>query len=170
MDKLISVLLGGVGAVIDGLAGSAVFAFAVLPRVSEGSVVDVARFVIEVADAVRAVGVLAAVEAAAAEVGGELGDGDAEHLAVHDVVDALLTVGHLCLQAAVETLHYLAQEDATLGEGVEERGVGVAEQLLRQHVQHLIGERGRREHLVVREVRQAVQHVGVVEFIHSCVR
>ena len=131
MDKLIGVLFGGVATVVDALAGSAVFAFACLPRMPEGAIQDVAGFVVEVAHAVRAVGVLAAVEAAAAEVGGELGDGDAEHLTVHDVVDALLTVGHLRLQAAVETLHYLAQEDAALGEGVEERGVGVAEQLLR---------------------------------------
>ena len=80
MNKLIGILFGGVAAVIDALAGSAVFAFAVLPRMSEGTIQDVARLVIEVADAVRAVGVLAAIEAAAAEVGGELGDGDAEHL------------------------------------------------------------------------------------------
>ena len=170
MDKLIGVLFGGVAAVIDGLAGSAILAFARLPRMPEGAILDVAGFVVEVADAVRAVGVLAAIEAAAAEVGGELGDGYAEHLAVHDMVDALLAVGDLRREAAVEPLHYLAQKDTALGEGVEERSVGVAEQLLRQHVEHLIGERGRCEHLIVREVRQAIQHVGIVEVIHSFVR
>ena len=133
-------------------------------------VLDVARLVVEVADAVLAVGMLAAVEATATEVGGELGDGDAEHLAVHDMVDALLTVGNLRLQATVEPLDDFAEKDATLGEGVEERSVGTAEQLLGQHVEHLVGERGRCEHLIVREVRQAIQHVGIVEVIHSFVR
>ena len=84
---------------------------------------------------------------------------------VHDMVDTLLAVGYRLHQTTIEPLDYLTQEDSRLAEGVEERCRGTAEQLLRQHVKHLIGECRRSEHLVVREVGDAVEHIGIVFFI-----
>ena len=129
---------------------------------ADGTVLHMALCIVKVADAVGTVGTLAAIERAAAQQGGELRQGHAIHLTVHDVVDTLLAVGYLRSQAAVEPLDYLAQEDARLAEGVEEGRSGIAEQLLRKQVQHLVGQSGRRKHLVVAEVGNAVQHIGIV--------
>lgn len=93
MYKLVGVLLGGGASVIDLLAGTAVLALAVDPGVLQRLVPYVALLVVETADAVATVGRLAAIERAAAQEGGQLCQGHAKHLVVHDVVDALLTVG-----------------------------------------------------------------------------
>ena len=59
-------------------------------------------------------------------------------------------------------LHQLAEEPAALGERVEEGGRRTAEQFLWQQVEHLVGQFGRRKHLVVAEVGNTVQYVRIV--------
>lgn len=93
MYKLVGVLLGGGTSVIDLLAGTAVLALAVDPGVLDDAVPYVALLVGEATDAVATVCRLAAIEGAAAQESGQLRQGHAEHLVVHDVVDALLPVG-----------------------------------------------------------------------------
>ena len=162
MNEHIGVLLCFVASVIDGLAGAAILALAVYPCVLDVFIDYIAALGVELRDAELAVGVLGTIDGATGEQGGEFRDGYAEHLAVQDVVDALLTVGYLVLQSSVEPLHYLAQEDAALGEGVEEGGVGTTEQLLRQEVEHLVRQLRRREHFVVAQIGYAIQHIRIV--------
>ena len=97
-------------------------------------------------------------------------DADAEHLLGQDVIDALLKVRNLARQALGEAAGDLAQEHARLRARVEERhrlvrpdvrAVVVGRPRLGQRVQHPVRELGRREHLVVREVRDARQHIRV---------
>ena len=86
----------------------------------------------------------------------------------HDVVDAFLQVGNLVGQACYQSLGNLSKKDATLGARIKELCLRASEQLLRQHVQHLIGKLWRREHFVVAQVCQARQHIGVVvQLTHS---
>lgn len=162
MYELIGVLLRGFASVVNGLAGSAVAAFAVVPCVAQGLVQDVAFGVVEMCYAEFAIGFLAAIHTAAAQQAGQFSDGYAIDLVMKDVVDTLLAVGNLLLEAAVEAFHYLAQEDTTLADGVEECGVRAGKQFLGQQVEHLVGKRGRGEDLIVGEVGQAVEHIGVV--------
>ena len=93
MYKLVGVLLGGGASVIDLLTGTAVLALAVDPGVLDGAVPYVALLIVEVTDAVATVGRFAAIERTATQEGGQLRQGHAKHLVVHDVVDALLLVG-----------------------------------------------------------------------------
>ena len=162
VNKLVGILFGLVASVIDFLGGSAVAALAVRPCVAERTIVDVATHGVEAADTERAVGILGTIDTAAREVGSQLGDGDAEHLLAQDMLDALLAVGHPRLQPSVEPLDNLAEEHARLRHRVEKGSGGRREQLLRQEVEHLIGQRRRREHLVVAQIGQAVEHIGIV--------
>ena len=82
------------------------------------------------------------------------------------MVNALLQVGYLVGQTVNQPLGYLAEEHPALGAGVEETGAGTAEELLRQQVEHLVGQLRRREHFVVAQVGQTGKYVGIV-VIHS---
>ena len=161
MDKGIGVGLAAFGAGVFAFAGSAALAAALgVPGVVASLVQQVALHVTESrADAVLAVGLLGAVERPAAHLGSEVGAGDAEDLLGHNVVDALLQVGDFVLKASQQSLGYLPQEDSTLAARVKETRLWTAEQLLRQQVEHLVGQLRRREDLVAREVSQAVQYV-----------
>ena len=121
-------------------------------------------------DGVLAVGVLRAIHAPPRQQAGEVRDADAEHLLRQDVIDALLKVRDLVRQALGEAAGDLAQEHARLRARVEEphrlvrpevRAAVVGRPRLGQRVQHPVRELGRREHLVVREVRDARQHIRV---------
>lgn len=161
MDKGIGVGLAGVGAEVFATAGATMLAAALgVPGVVAAVVSDVALSVVEGgADAVVAVGKLGAVECAAAHLGGEVGAGDAEELAGHDVVDAALQVGNFRLESSQQPLGNLAQEYAAFRAGVEEARRRTAEQLGRKQVEHAVGQLGRGEDLVAAEVGQAVQYV-----------
>lgn len=165
MDKLIGILLGLVASVIHLLACPAVSALAVDPRMRNGLILHMAFLVVKVADTVRTVGPFAAIERAATQQRGKFGQGNAKHLTVHDVVNALLTVGNGFGQATVKPLDYLTKKYARLAERVEKGGCRTAEQLLRKQVEHLVGLGWRREYLIVAEVGDAVQHIGIVRVI-----
>ena len=131
-----------------------------------GLVVDVpVRVIKQRIDGVFAVGFLRAVQGAARQQRGQLGDGDAPYLMVQDVVDTILQVRELRLQADQQTLGDLTEEHARLGERVEERDRTVRPDLLRQQVEHLVRKLRRGEHLIVGQVRQTRQHVRVVGLV-----
>lgn len=100
VNKRVGVGLARVGAEILALAGTAVFAAALcVPRMAAAVVAQVALHVTENgSDTVLTIGLLGAVERAAAHLGGEVGTSDAEDLLCHDVVDALLQVGNLLFE------------------------------------------------------------------------
>lgn len=164
MNKRIGVGLAGVGAEILALTGTAVFAAALrVPRVAAAVVTQITLHIMESrTDAVLAVGQFGAVEGAAAHLGGEIGTGDAEDLPGHDVVDALLQVGDLFFETRQQPLGNLAQEDPALAAGVEEARLAGAEQLLRQHIEHSVGQLGRGEDLVAGKVGQAIEDVWTI--------
>ena len=133
MNKWIGVGLAGIGTEVFALTGTAVFAAALqVPGVAAAVVAQVALRVAESrADAVLAVGLLGAVESAAAHLGSEVGTGDTENLLGHNVVDALLQVRNLLFETCEQPLGNLAQKDATFAAGVEESRLAGMEQLLR---------------------------------------
>ena len=149
MYKLVGILFGGAVSVVNLLAGSAVLALAVHPGVGDGFVLHVALLVVEAADAVAAVGCLAAIEGAAAQQRGQLRQGHAKHLTMHDVVDALLPIGYLVVEAAVQPLYDFAQKDAAFAGRIKKGRRWIAKEFLRQEIQHLVRDFRRREHLVI---------------------
>lgn len=161
MNKGIGVCLAAVGSEVLAFAGTAVLAAALrVPGVMAAVVQQVTLLVAEGGgDAVLAVGKLGAIERASAHLGGKVGTGDAEDLSGHNVVDALLQVGDLRFQPGQQPLGNLAQEDATLRTGVEKACLRTAEQLLRQQVQHPVGQLRRCEDLVAAQVGKTVQYV-----------
>ena len=164
MNKRIGVGFAGVGAEILTLTGAAVFAAALrVPRVATAVVAQITLHVVENrADTVFAVGLLGAVERAAAHLSSEVGAGDAENLLGHDVVNALLQVGDLLFETRQQPFRNLAQEDPALAAGIEKPRIGTAKQLLRQQVEHSVGQLGRGEDLVAGKVGQAVEDVWTI--------
>ena len=164
MNKRIGVGLAGVGTEVFALTGTAVFASALLvPSVTAAFVAQVALHVVENrADTVFAVGLLGAVKRAAAHLGSEIGAGDAEDLLRHDVVDALLQIGNLLFETRQQPFGDLAQEDPALAAGIEKPRFGTAEQLLRQQIEHSVGQLGRGEDLVAGKVGQAIEDVWTI--------
>ena len=162
MNKLISILFGLVASVIHVLRGSAVTALATHPCVAKRTIENVTTFGVKTSDTVIAVGVLGTIDGTARKMGCQFRDGDAEHLLAQDVVNALATVRHLRLKSSVKPLDNLTEKHARLRHGVEKGGGGRREQLLRQYVQHLVRQRGRREHLIVAQIGEAVEHIGIV--------
>ena len=139
MNKLVSMGLQVIASVIDLLTGTAILALALHPCMPDVTIADVACLVVELRDAILAAGTLRAVETTAAHHGGQPGDGDAIKLVMHNVVDALLQVWDRVCQTFYQSLGNLSQKDAALRAGVKELGVRTPKQLLRQHVQHLVG-------------------------------
>ena len=169
MNKRIGVGLAGVGAEVFALTGAAVHATAAgIPRVAAAVVAEIALHVTESrTDAVLAVGQFGTVERAAAHLGGEVGAGDAENLPRHDVVNALLQVGNLLFETRQQPFGDLAQEDPALAAGIEKPRFGTAEQLLRQQIEHSVGQLGRGEDLIAGKVGQTIEDIGTI--IHNLI-
>ena len=167
MNKRIGVGLAGVCAEVFALTGTAVFAATLrVPRVATAVVAQIALHVMESrTDTVFAVGQFGAVERAAAHLGGKVGTGNAEDLLGHDVVDALLQIGDLLFETRQQPFRNLAQEDPALAAGIKKSRFGTAEQLLRQQVEHSVGQLGRGEDLIAGKVGQAIEDVGAI--IHN---
>lgn len=164
VNKRIGVGLAGVGAEVFALTGAAVFAATLrVPRMATAVVAQITLHIMKSrTDAVLAVGQFGTVEGAAAHLGGEVGTGDAEDLPGHDVVDALLQIGDLLFETRQQSFGDLAQEDPALAAGVEEARLRTAEQLLRQQIEHTVGQLGRGEDLVAAEVGQAIEDVWTI--------
>ena len=152
MNKLVGVGFQIAAAVVDLLAGSAIPALALHPRVADVTIADVSVLIVELRDAVLAAGILGAVEASTTHHGGQPSNGNTIELMVHNMVYALLLVGNLICQPYYQPLGNLAQKDAALGAGVEKTRVRTLKQLLRQHVEHLVGQLWRSKHFVVAQV------------------
>lgn len=165
MDKLVGVGLQRRVAVVFPLRCAAERTLAVLPVVLRPAKADVALGRLETRNGILAVWILRTIERSPREEARQLRDGDAEELLVEDVVKPLLQVGDLRLKPHDEPPRDLAQEDAALARRVEERRRRIAEEFLRQQVEHPVRDLRRREHLVVREIRQTAQHIGIVSLI-----
>ena len=99
MNERIGVGLYGLYAVVLGAIGTTIFTFAIFPSMLAAVVAQIALYVAESrSDAVFTIGLLGAVERAAAHLGGEVGAGNSEDLLGHNVVDALLQVRNLLFE------------------------------------------------------------------------
>ena len=156
MNKLVSILLGFITSVINILAGTAIFTFAIDPSMLDRFVLHIPLFILKIADTVGTIGFLTAIKRATTQQRSEFRQSNAIHLMVHDMVDTLLPIRDLFSQTSIQPFDNLTKENSRLTEGIDERGSRVAEQLLRQHIQHLIGQCGWGKHLVVAEVGDAV--------------
>ena len=163
MNKFVSVCFLPFPAAPLVFGSPAKLAFVADPRVLYAAETDVALDGVKSRDGILAVRVFAAIQTAAGKQACKLCYGDAVKLLVKDVVYALLEVRDLVLQAHDEPFRDLAQKHACLARRVQKRGVWVAEQFLRQKVQHLIDNAGRGEHFVVAQVGKATQNVRRVQ-------
>ena len=71
---------------------------------------------------------------------------------VHNMVYAALQVGNGIGQSFNQSFGNLSEEYAALSSRVQELRVGTAEEFLRQHIKHLVGQLWRGEHLIVAKV------------------
>lgn len=133
MDKGVGITLAGVSAEIFAFAGTAMFTAALgIPCVFASLVPHIASVVAEsLGDAVLAVGQFGAVERAAAHLGGEVGAGNAEDLPGHNMVDTLLQVRNLLLQAYKQSFGNLTEKHTALAARVKKACLWTAEQFLR---------------------------------------
>ena len=72
---------------------------------------DIPLRIFKLTDGIRAVRILAAIDAAARQKRGQLGNGDTIELLMEDVVQTLLQIGNLVRQPADQALCNLAEED-----------------------------------------------------------
>ena len=115
------------------------------------------------------VGLLGAIEAPSRDQARELGDSDAKHLLGQDVIDTLLQVRNLGLQPVDEAPGDLRRNTPDLVKGSRKVNDFSAQMFapswpsaqLSQQFKHLVGQLRGGEHLVVRQVGNALQHVRV---------
>ena len=147
-------------------ACAAPFAATVDEGVRNVAEADIALDGLETTRRVTTVGVFRAVERATRDEGGELGRRNAEDLPMENVVDACLQIGNLLRESRNEPFRDFAQEDAALAADVEKSRRGIPKQFRWQQIEHLVHDSRRRKNLIIREVRQAAQHIGIVRVIH----
>ena len=83
--------------------------------------------------------------------------------------NALFKVWDLSLKSAKQSLGYLTKKHAAFATWVEKCGVGILKQLLREHIDNLVGQFGWCEHLVVAQVRDAREYIGVVDAVKQTI-
>jgi hypothetical protein len=133
VNKWIGVGLNGFYAIILGAVGTTMLALAVLPSVLASHIAQITLRIIKTSGhTVFAIGLLGAIERAAAHLGGEVGASNAENLLYHNVVDALLQVGYLLFETRQQPFGNLAQKDTALATRVEKSRLAGTEQLLWQ--------------------------------------
>ena len=76
----------------------------------------------------------------------------------------LFKVGYLLFKSFDKSFGNLTQKNATLATRVEESGIGVLEQLLWEHINNLVCQFGRSEHLIIAKIGNARKHVGIIDF------
>lgn len=150
---------------IGGLRGAAKDAFAAPPGVCDVFVADVALGIVKTNDGVRPIGVFGTIHSAAGEKGRQLRNGDAEELISENVFQALLPVWEVSFQPLVEPFGNFPQKDAALAAGVQKGNGRVGKKLLREQIQHGVGNLRRREHLVTGKIGQTAQYVRVMDVI-----
>ena len=75
----------------------------------------------------------------------------------------LFKVGDLLLKSFNKSLGNLAQENSALAARVKESGIEVLEQLLWEHINNLVCQFGRGEHLIITKIGNARKHVGIID-------
>ena len=79
------------------------------------------------------------------------------------MLNALFKVGDLLLKSFNKAFGYLTQKNATFATRVDESGIGVLEQLLWEHINNLVCQFRRSEHLIIAKIGNARKHVGIID-------
>jgi hypothetical protein len=79
------------------------------------------------------------------------------------MLNAFFKVGNLLLKSLNQPLGYFTQKNSTLATRIEESGIGVLEQLLWEHINNLVCQFGRSEHLIIAKIGNARKHVGIID-------
>ena len=82
---------------------------------------------------------------------------------MEDMIHPLLQIGDFIFKPHQQPLGNFPQKYAGFAGRVKECGVRVAEQFLRQQVQHPVRNLRRSEHLIVGQVGKTGQHIGVIK-------
>ena len=123
---------------------------------------DVAGILIKAADAITAAGILAAIERTSTHQGSKLRYRHAIHLMMQDMVKALLHIGDLFRETFQQALGYLTKKHTALAERVEKLHLTIAPNLLWQKIEHAVGYLRRREYLIVTQIGQTTEHIGII--------
>ena len=123
---------------------------------------DVAGSLIKAADAILAAGILAAIERTAANQRSKLRYRHAINLMMQDMVKALLHIGNLFGETIQQTLGYLTKKHTALTKRVEKLYLTIAPNLLWQKIEHTVGYLRRREYLIIAQIGQATEHIGII--------
>lgn len=75
----------------------------------------------------------------------------------------LFKVGYLLFKTFNQSFGNLTQKNATLATRVEENGIGVLEQLLWEHINNIVSQFGRGEHLIIAKIGNTRKHVGIID-------
>ena len=75
----------------------------------------------------------------------------------------LFKVGYLLFKSFDKSFGNLTQKNSTLATRVEESGVGVLEQLLREHINNLVRQFRRGKHLIIAKIGYTRKHVGIID-------
>ena len=81
---------------------------------------------------------------------------------MQDMVKALLHIGNLFGKTILQTLRYLTKKHAALAERVEKLYFTIAPDFLWQKVEHAVGYLRRSKHLIVAQIGQATEHIGII--------
>lgn len=132
----------------------------------ESFILNVSFRVVKMTDTMFPVRVLRAIEGTTGQMRSQFGAGNAENLLVHDVIDAFLPVWNLRFKTPVQALYDFTQENAAFRERVKERCFRTSEQFLRKQIQDLVGQGRRSEDLVIAQIGNTVEDVGIVIIRH----
>ena len=124
MNKFISMGFKRCVAVILALRCAAENASAILPGVRHALETYIAFAIIELANRIDTVWVLAAIDPAAGKQTGQFGDGDAVELALKNVINTLLQIGDGWLQPFQQSFGDLAQKDTRFAGRIKKFGIG----------------------------------------------
>ena len=124
---------------------------------------DVSLHIIEACNGKRSVRILGAIHTSSGEKAGQFRDGDTVKLFFADMVDAFLKVRDLIFKTFDKPLSYFPKEDTTFACRVKELCIRIFKQILRQHIQHLVCHFGRSEDFIIRQIRKAEKHIGVID-------
>ena len=163
MNELIGVAFLVLATIVNISAGATIDALAsIVPSMQNLMEENIAFCRVETTDAVLATGILAAIERTTTYQGGKFRYRHSIHLMVQDVVEPSLNIGNFIGKTYQQALGYLSQKDSTLRKRVEKLSLAIAPNILWQHVEHTIGYLRRRKHLIVAQISQATEHIGII--------
>ena len=96
---------------------------------------------------------------------GKFGDSNTKELTREDMLQTLFKVGNLMFETFYQSFGNFSEEHTALATRVEEGGIGILKQLLRKHIDNLVGQFGRSKHLIITKIGYARQYVRIIDVV-----